>query len=93
MTNYLPESDDDDDGEEQDYEGDAYDPGSGDGDEGTFKCPACSAEIYGGTVRCPKCGDYVTPGARSTAKGLPRWMWAVTVLLIVILIGGALRAC
>lgn len=89
MTKYSPESEDDD--EEEDYSGEPeYSPESG--DEGTFKCPSCSAEIYGGSSRCPTCGDYVTPGARSTSASLPRWMWVAVVVVILALIAGAIRS-
>jgi hypothetical protein len=80
------------DDDEEDFGGDAeYHPEAE--DAGTFKCPACSTEIYGDSPRCPSCGDYVTPGARSGAKSMPRWVWVVTVVMILALVGGALRAC
>jgi predicted RNA-binding Zn-ribbon protein involved in translation (DUF1610 family) len=89
VTKYSPESEYDD--EEEDYSGAGeYSPESQ--DAGTFKCPKCSAEIYGDSPRCPSCGDYVTPGNRSTAAALPRWVWIVAVLVILALIAGALRS-
>jgi hypothetical protein len=56
---------------------------------GELWCPECGAVMYADAVRCPKCGNYVTPGARPTS-GLPLWIWAGLVLIVLAILAGAL---
>ena len=56
-------------------------------DPGVFWCPKCGSEMYGDSTRCAKCGDYVTPGARSSTH-MPWWIWLGIIVVGVGFLAG-----
>ncbi|NNJ25238.1 zinc ribbon domain-containing protein [Alienimonas chondri] len=70
---------DDDSGEFEPYEDDAY----GDDDAEELPCPSCGEPVYEETQRCPYCGDYITPGRSTALRNVPQWAVTLGVIGVV----------
>ncbi len=61
-----------------------------DGDEPTYACPGCGAQVYELADACPYCGEYLAFDRVDHASQRPTWVWIGAIAAIMAMLASVL---
>jgi len=89
----MPRQWDDDDDDRDWGAGDSFDDETveaEDGDEPTYPCPSCGAQVYELADACPYCGEYLAFDRVDHASQRPTWVWIGAIAAIIAMLASVL---